>query len=96
MIRKLILALTVVLVAALPFVTAVPAQARDEHRGHGGHERFEHRELHHFHGYAPYGFYGYTQSCWWQGGYWGYQPYVDAYGSYQYVPQWIPGQYVCN
>jgi hypothetical protein len=89
MIRKVILALAILVVGV------VPAQARDGHEGRGGHERFEHREFHHFRGHAPFGFYGYPSSCSWQGGYWGYQPYVDAWGRYTYVPQWVPAQYLC-
>ncbi len=83
MIRKLILVLAILTVAA------VPPQAR-EHEFGGGHERFEHFErFHHFYSYA------YAPRCWWQEGYWANQPYVDAYGRYSYAPQWVPGQWVC-
>ena len=82
MVRKVILALAILVVGV------VPAHARDGHEGRDGHERFEGRGVHNFHGYAP-------STCSWQDGYWGYQPYVDAWGRYTYVPQWVPAQYLC-
>ncbi len=86
MIRKLIL------VIALLAVAAAPVQAR-EHESHGRHERSErHERFEHRGGFSVF----YGSSCWWQGGYWVNQPYVDAYGNYTYVPQWVPAQYVCG
>ena len=109
MVRKLILALVILAVAAVPF----PALAWDGHRDfdgrhefHGGHERFErHERFEHFrrpffgvypYGYYPYPYYAYAPPrCYWQPGYWVNQPYVDAWGQYVYVPQWVQSQYVC-
>ncbi len=65
MVRKLILAVAILAVAAVP----VPALARGGghgfhggfHGGHefrGGHERFEHRRFEHFHGPGFYPYYG--------------------------------------
>ena len=34
-------------------------------------------------------------SCYWQAGYWVNQPYVDAWGRYSYVQQWVPAQWIC-
>jgi hypothetical protein len=86
MIRKLML------VIALLAVAAVPAQAR-EREFRGGHERFERHERFEHRG-PVFGFYG--PACSWQAGYWVNQPYVDVYGNYTYAPQWVPPQYVCD
>jgi hypothetical protein len=61
------------------------------------HPRFRHVP---HHGYVPgYGYYvpgfSYAPNCWWQEGYWIDQPYVDRYGAVIYVPQRVPGQWVC-
>jgi hypothetical protein len=86
MIRKLVLALAILLVAA------VPAQARGG--GHGSHGHHGHHgHSHHFGGfYAPYP-YGYV-NCW-QEGHWVNQLYVDKYGNSTNVAQWVPGQWGC-
>ena len=43
---------------------------------------------------APY--YAYAPpACYWQPGYWVNQPYVDRWGRFTYVQQWIPAEYVC-
>ena len=104
MIRKLMLALVILAMAAVP----MPALARDgghdgRHEVRGGHERFERRErFEHFRqafigfGYYPYPYYAYAPpACYWQPGYSVNQPYVDAWGRYTYVQQWVPAQYVC-
>ncbi len=107
MVRKLTLALVILAVAAVPF----PALAWDGHRDfdgrhefHGGPERFaRHERFEHFHrpffGVYSYGYYPYyayaPPRCYWQPGYWVNQPYVDAWGQYVYVPQWVQPQYVC-
>ena len=97
MIRKLILALAILAVVAVP----VPALAGG-HRSHGGPfvsvDIFAAPYV-----YAPYPYYyPYPSSyayappaCSWQPGYWVNQPSVDAWGRYIYVPQWVPTQYVC-
>ncbi len=101
MVRKLILALTILAVAAVP----VPALARDHVRGfHGGrefharHERFEQfHHVRHFVGAYAYPYYAYAPpACYWQPGYRINRPYVDAWGRYVYVRQWVPAQYVCD
>jgi len=102
MIRKLILGLVLLAIAAVP----VPVLAREHgregrHEFRGGHERFErHERFEHFRrpfvGIYPSPYYAYAPSCGWQGGYWVNQPYVDAYGRYSYVPQWVPAQWVCD
>ena len=97
MIRKLILAVTILALAALP----VPAFARDNWHGgrhdfrgaHGRFERFHHRP---FVGVYAFPSYAYVPpSCYWQAGYWVNQPYVDAWGRYSYVQQWVPAQWIC-
>ncbi len=106
MIRKLLLATTILALAALP----VPALAREDHHDgrhdfRGGHERFEgrHERFEHFNrpfigfGVLPYPYYAYAPpTCYWQPGYWVNQPYVDAWGRYTYVQQWVPAQRVCD
>ncbi len=106
MIRKLILALVILAMAAVP----LPALAEDgghqvRHEFRGGHERFERRErFEHFRqpfvtfGFYsnPYPYYAYAPpACYWQPGYSLNQPYVDAWGRYTYVQQWVPAEYVC-
>jgi hypothetical protein len=34
-------------------------------------------------------------ACSWRSGYWVNQPYVNAWGRYTYVQQWVPAQQVC-
>jgi hypothetical protein len=113
MVRKLILAVVILAMAAVP----VPALARDgghgshnASRSHGGHdfhgrgfhggpERFVHGG---FVGVYPYPhraapYYAYAPAaCFWQPGYWVNQPYVDAWGRFTYVQQWVPAQRVCG
>lgn len=105
MIRKLILAVTILALAAAP----VPAwAARDggpwhdgRHEIRGGHDRFErHERFAHGpfigFGFFPSPYYAYAQpACAWQPGQWVNQPYVDAWGRYTYVQQWVPAQWVC-
>jgi hypothetical protein len=43
---------------------------------------------------APYYAYA-SPACAWQPGYWVNQPYVDAYGRFTNVTQWVPGQWIC-
>jgi hypothetical protein len=103
MIRKLVLGLTILAIAALP----LPAWAgwdggrsgghetRGNHERFGGHERFEHRPAIGF-GFYPSPYYAYAPpACAWQPGYSVNQPYVDAWGRYTYVQQWVPGQWIC-
>jgi len=46
--------------------------------------------------YYQYPSYAYAPpACYWQPGYSVNQPYVDAWGRYTYVQQWVPAQYVC-
>jgi hypothetical protein len=100
MIRKLILAVVILAMAAVP----LPALARDRHDGaqefRGGHERFEGHER--FRqpfigfGFYPSPYYAYAPpACYWQPGYSANQPYVDAWGRYTYVQQWVPAQWIC-
>lgn len=97
MVRKLILALAILAMVAVP----VPALAGG-HRSHGG--PFVSVDI--FAGpyayapyppaYYPYPAYAYVPpTCAWQPGYWVNQPAVDAWGRYTYVQQWVPAQYVC-
>ena len=79
MLRKLILAMAVLAMAAVP----MSALARDDHR--------EQRPF--FLGVYPEPYS--TARCYWQPGYWASQPYVDANGGYAYVSQWVPPQQVC-
>lgn len=108
MIRKLLLALTVVAMVTMP-VSAWAREERHEFHGrpdfHG--EREEHGERHERWETRPFfvqppsvvvnpGPYVYGPACGWQQGYWANQTYVDAYGNYSTVPQWVPPQYVCS
>ena len=102
MIRKLVLAMTILALAVVP----LPAWARDSghdgrhemngpHERFGGHERFERGPFIGF-GIYPSPYYAYAPpACAWQPGYSVNQPYVDAWGRYTYVQQWVPGQWVC-
>ena len=99
MIRKLVLVMTILALAAVP----APALAWDGgHRGHevrGGHERFGHfhRPLIGLYSYPYYPYpYDSPPACYWQEGYWGpNQPYIDQYGFERFEPVWIPAQWVC-
>ena len=94
MIRKLILALVILAMAAVP----LPALAGDgghegRHEFRGGHERFERRDREHFRepfigfGFYPYPYYAYAPpACYWQPGYSVNQPYVDAWGRWSLPP----------
>jgi len=81
MLRKLILAMAVLAMAAIP----LSALARDDQR--------EQRPF--FLGVYPEPYSAYAARCYWQPGYWASQPYVDANGGYAYVSQWVPPQQVC-
>jgi hypothetical protein len=96
MVRKLVLLVMILALAAVP----VPALARDG--GHHGRQDFRgHRRVEHFHGRPFIGLYAFPSyayvqpRCYWQAGYWVNQPYVDAWGRYAYVPQWVPAQWIC-
>ncbi len=88
MIRKLVLATTILALAVVP----LPAWARDSghdgrHEMHGTHERFERGPFIGF-GISPSPYYAYAPpACVWQPGYSVNQPYVDAWGRYTYVQQ---------
>ncbi len=94
MVRKMVLALVILAVAAVP----LPALAKDEHDVRGGHERGERNErFEHHEPFGPPAYGVYAPTCSWQGGSWAYQgPVLGADGNYYYVPQWVvPPQYVC-
>jgi hypothetical protein len=108
MVRNLILAVAILAMAVVP----VPALARESGHGssHAWHGSRGH-EFHGHHGpfvgvgvVAPYAFYPYPypayayapRACYWQAGYSVNQPYVDAWGRYTYVQQWVPAQWVCQ
>jgi hypothetical protein len=92
MIRKLILAVAVLAMTAVP----MSALARDAHREFDGRHEFERREQRpFFFGVYPEPNSAYAPRCYWQPGYWANQPYVDANGDYAYVSQWVPPQQVC-
>jgi hypothetical protein len=98
MTRKLILALVILAAVAAP----VPALA-------GGHRHdgpFVSVDIftgptyypypYYYPSYYPSPYYVYAPpACSWQPGYWVNQPYVDAWGRYTYVQQWVPAQQVC-
>jgi hypothetical protein len=91
MIKKLILAV------ALLVAAAVPAQAWDGHRDwqrHDGPRRIEHWQGGHGHVAYPF-YYRRVPQCLWQGGYWASQPILGAAGVYYYQSVWVPAQYVC-
>jgi hypothetical protein len=106
MVRKLILAVVILAMAAVP----VSALAGDGHGGRhefrGGHERFgRHERFERFHrpfirfGFNPYyatPYYGYVpRVCSFRPGYFVNQPYVDRWGHRTYVQHWVPAQRVC-
>ena len=106
MVRKLILAVVILAMAAVP----VSAHAGDGHGGRhefrSGHERFgRHERFERFHrpfirfGFNPYyatPYYGYVpRVCSFRPGYFVNQPYVDRWGHRTYVQQWVPAQRVC-
>ena len=96
MIRKLVLAMTILALAAVP----LPAWAardsghdgrheiRDSHERFRGHERFEHGPSIGF-GFYPSPYYAYAPPASVN------QPYVEAWGRYTYVQQSVPGQWIC-
>jgi hypothetical protein len=98
MIRKVMLALTMLAVAAAPVQAAMPTVSAQP-RGHDvrdDHERFERfgqfrrfEEPHRF-GYA------YEPRCDWENAHWVKQVYPNGYGGFAYVPQYIPGQWICS
>jgi hypothetical protein len=106
MVRKLVLALAILAAVAVP-VQASEADFRDWH-DRDRHERFEQSRpvprAYRPYGYAfnPYGYaynpYGYvrTPRCYWQAAYWANQIYPNEYGGYAYVPQFVPGQWICS
>ena len=103
MIRKLVLGMTILALAAAPLPAWAARDTGQEgrHEVHGGHERFRgherfaHRPSIGF-GFYPAPYYAYAPpACAWQPGYSVNQPYVDAWGRYTYVPQWVPGQWIC-
>jgi hypothetical protein len=91
MIKKLILAVAILVAAA------VPAQAwdgRDFHR-HDGPRRIEHWQGGRGHVAYPLYYYRQVPQCYWQGGYWASQPVLGAAGVYYYQSVWVPAQQVC-
>jgi hypothetical protein len=101
MTRRLILALVILAVVAVP----IPALARG-HRHGGPSVSVDIFAMPY--PYSPYPYYSpypsfspypsdiyATPACSWQPGYWVNQPYVDAWGRYIYAQQWVPAQYVC-
>ena len=104
MIRNLLLALVIWAMVAVPLpVLAGDGGHEGRHEFGAGHERFERRE-HFRQPFITFGFYPYPYpyyayappACYWQPGYSVNQPYVDAWGRYIYVQQWVPAQYVCR
>lgn len=103
MIRKLVLGMTILALAALPLPAWAAREgghdgrheARGSHEQFHGHERFAHRPSVGF-GFYPFPYYAYASpACAWQPGYSVNQPYMDAWGRYTYVQQWVPGQWIC-
>ena len=100
MIRRLILAMTILAHTAMPAPALAWAGGHaGGHEVRGGQERFErlHRPLI---GLYPYPYYAdpydSPPACSWQEGYWGpNQPYIDQYGFERFEPVWIPAQWVC-
>src|SRR5438552_15690094 len=95
MIRKLILAVALLAIAAVPM--SVLAREDDRRELNGGREQLERHELERrpfFFGVYPEPFYAAPRCCW-ESGCWVNRPFVDAKGGYAYVPQWVPAQRVC-
>jgi hypothetical protein len=107
MIRKAMIAMAVLAVATGPaYADAVFAPAHEQgqrpgldgashHQVRVQHERFERAE--HFSHFAqPHGYgYAYAPQCYWEAAHWVKQVYPSPYGGYAYVPQYVPGQWVC-
>jgi hypothetical protein len=91
MVRKVMLALALLLVTVVP-AHALERQVRDW-RGQFEHDRFHRFER--FHSTNPYA-YVHTPQCYWQPAYWMNQVIPNAYGGYAYVPQFVPGQWICS
>ena len=98
MIRKFILAVAILAVAALPVHARgaghVSGGGHGSH-GHHGHHEHHHGHFHHFgalYAYAPFPYY---PNCWWEEGHWIDQLYMDKYGNTTTVLQWVPGQWMC-
>jgi len=93
MIKKLILAV------ALLVAAAVPAQAGDDRdrdwRRHDRPRHIEHWQPRHGHAGHPHYYYRRAPQCFWQGGYWASQPVLGAAGVYYYQSFWVPAQRVC-
>jgi hypothetical protein len=107
MVRKLVLAVVILAMAAVPMPALAGDRHESRHEFRGGHERFERHERFEqgpFIGfgffptpYYPAPYYAYAPpTCYWQPGYWVNQPYVDAWGRFTYVQQWVPAQQVCQ
>jgi len=103
MIRKLVLAMTILALAIVPLPASAARdggrdgshETRGSHEQFHGHERFGHEPAIGLRFYpSPYYVYA-PPACAWQPGYSVNQPYVDAWGRYTYVQQWVPGQWVC-
>jgi len=102
MLRRAIVAMAALAVLVGPGLAAAQAQAQAQSSqrpagpGGGQWSRRDHDEHNRGQQPVPVTGLGYIPAaCGWAGGYWGYFPYVDVYGQYWYVPQWIPPQYVC-
>ena len=107
--RKCVLLYRLLLVFALISVAVLPAQARGGggHGSHGGHAHHGHHHHHHGHHFGAFPFiaapffpffpqfpFGYP--CWWEEGHWENHVYGDKFGNYTYIPQWVPGEWVCT
>lgn len=93
MIRKLILVLAILAVAATPLPAHARGGGHGSHGHDGHHHGHHHGHFHHFGGlYTPF---PYDYPCWWERGHWVDQLYMDKYGYTTTVSQWVPGQWMC-
>lgn len=97
MIRKLMLAVAMLAVAAVPVQAAMPAVSAQP-RGHDvrdDHERFERFGQFRFREPRRFG-HAYEPRCYWENAHWEKRVYPNGYGGFAYVPQYIPGQWICS
>jgi len=93
MVRKAVLALAMLAVAAVPAQAFQPQYRPAEVRQPDA--RYWHRRIQQP-PVPPPATYVYTPQCLWQPAYWLNQVIPNGYGGYAYAPQFVPGQWICQ
>ena len=92
MIRRLMLALAILITAAGPGHTGGGGGSHGSH-GQPGHR---HHHRHHFHQFVGvYALYPFYPNCWWEEEHQESQLYMDRYGNSTSVPEMVPGRWMC-